>query len=138
MRRPCGAAAMLALLAAACGAPGSQLAPMTQLTPGTYSGTDAAGGLQWTISQDGVVVTGTGTFLATGSTNVAPYTLRGTFAGGELELRLVGAPGDSDADSVWFNGVAARELYSGAAFSGMLNGSSVTLYGSLSMYYTPP
>ena len=128
---------VIVIMAAACGAPGSQLAPITQITPGTYSGTDFAGGLQWTITQSGQVVTGSGTFLMTGSTTVAPYTLRGTFAGGVLELRLVGAPGDTNADSVWFSGQAVGDLYTGAAFSGILYGPTAALFGPLSMYIVP-
>ena len=112
------------------------MGPVVQLTPGTYSGTDSSGGLLWTLAQSGTAVTGTGTFLATGTTTTVSYTLRGTFVDGELELRLVGAPGDTDADSVWFGGRAVTELYTGAAFSGTLNGPTATLAGPLSMYIT--
>jgi hypothetical protein len=126
----------MVLLAAACGAPGSQLAPITQITPGTYSGTDSAGGLRWTISQAGQAVSGNGSFLATGTTATVQYALRGTFVSGLLSLRLVGALGDTDADSVWFSGRAVPDLYTGAAFSGALHGPTAALFGPLSMYIT--
>jgi hypothetical protein len=129
-------AILIPMLAAACGAPGSTIGPATQIVPGTYTGSDSAGGLVWTIQQSGSAVSGNGTFLASGSTTLDQYSLRGMFVGGVLELRLVGAPGDADADSVWFSGRAVPELYSGAAFSGSLYGPTAVLFGQLSMYVT--
>ena len=131
----CGLVAA-ACAAVACGEPGSTEAPINQITPGTYTGSDASGGLYWTIQQSGQAVSGTGTFLATGGTTAVTYSLRGTFANGVLEVRLVGAPGDTDADSVWFSGRAATELYGGAAFSGSLYGSEPALFGQLEMDLT--
>ena len=122
--------------AAACGASGSALGPPTQFTPGTYTGSDASGGLYWTIRESGDTVLGTGTFLASGSTTPASYTLRGTFVSGVLEVRLVGAPGDANADSVWFSGRAATDLYAGATFAGSLYGSNPALFGQLEMDLT--
>jgi hypothetical protein len=130
----------LALLAiTACSAPGSEVTPLAQVEAGTYAGTDSAGGLNWNISQAGQgPVTGTGTFLATGAQNAVSYTLRGTYTDDVLTLRLVGAPGDTDADSVWFSGRSVNELYTGAAFSGSLFGPTAALFGALSMYLTAP
>jgi hypothetical protein len=124
------------LAVAACGEPGSSVATLAQVVAGTYSGTDSAGGLLWTIQQSGQAVSGSGSFLANGSNAPVQYQLRGTFTGGVLELRLLGAPGDSPADSVWFSGRSVPELYAGAGFSGSLNGSSAALFGPLTMYLT--
>lgn len=56
---------------------------------------------------------------------------------GVLEVRLAGAPGDTNADSVWFSGRSVNDLYSGAAFSGSLYGPNAQLFGTLSMYIVP-
>lgn len=132
-RRRSGAIALFAVTAA-CSAPSSPVTTVAQIVPGTYAGRDSAGGLIWSIQQSGADVSGTGSFQATGSTTAAPYSLRGTFVNGELILRLVGAPGDADADSVWFDGRAASDLYAGAAFTGSLHGPTAALFGELSMY----
>jgi hypothetical protein len=125
------------VLADACGSSRFETAPPEAIA-GTYSGTDSSGGLQWTLLQStpNGPVTGEGTFLATATSTVVSYTIRGTYAGDALELRLVGAPGDTDADSVWFSGRGATELYAGAAFTGSLYGPNAALFGSLSMYLT--
>ena len=100
----------LLLGAAACGEPGSSVATLSQVVAGTYSGTDSAGGLLWTIQQTGQAVSGTGSFLATGSNTpgrvpaarhlhgrrarAAPARRAGGFAGG---LRVVQRPFRSGA-----------------------------------------
>jgi hypothetical protein len=126
---------VLAILSVSCGAPGSSPVAPPDVSPGTYIGNDSAGQLQWTMQQagPGQPVSGTGTFLATGATTPVSYTLRGTYGNDVLVVRLVGAPGDSDADSVWFNGRAMEELYAGAEFTGTLNGPTASLFGPLSM-----
>ena len=51
--------------------------------------------------------------------------------------RLACAPGDTNADSVWFSGRSVNDLYNGAAFSGTLYGPNAQLFGALSMYIVP-
>jgi hypothetical protein len=51
-----------------------------------------------------------------------------------LHIRLVGAPGDSDADSVTYRGRFDTELYAGTVFAGELRGPSTALTGPLTIY----
>jgi hypothetical protein len=44
-----------------------------------------------------------------------------------------GAPGDTDADSVWFAGTADLGGYVGTLFDGDMNGHSPTMYGQLQL-----
>jgi hypothetical protein len=48
-------------------------------------------------------------------------------------VRLVGAPGDTDADSVWFAGTADLGGYFGTLIHGEVNGHSSTKYGQLEL-----
>jgi hypothetical protein len=50
------------------------------------------------------------------------YAIRGTWVLPALTVRLVGAPGDTDADSVWFAGTADLGDYVGTLIHGDLNG----------------
>lgn len=120
------------MLIGGCGSATSVTGPVVQFVDGTYAGTDSAGTLSWTLHDSSGTVSGTGSFV--GSSGSVAYRLRGRYAANVLTVRLAGAPGDADRDSVWFSGRTISELYAGAGISGALHGPTATLFGPLSMY----
>jgi hypothetical protein len=130
-----GALVSTCLATAAC-AMGSAPTSTGTFLEGNYRGSDSAGVLTWTLHESGQTVSGTGEFLSSGSQAAASYTLRGTFVSGLLAVRLVGAPGDTNADSVWFTGRADPDLYQGEWFNGQLYGSNPALFGQLEMTWS--
>ena len=119
---------------AVCGSAGSTGLPSTRLIAGVYTGTLQAGQLQWTLAQDGQRITGSGSFTKATDSTKSTHAIRGTMSYDILSVRLVGAPGDSDADSVVFRGTYVDQLYSGGAFTGTVVGPSTLLFGELSIY----
>ena len=65
---------------------------------------------------------------------VTAYLVRGRWQGLNLSVRLVGAPGDSDADSVWYTGRQAFKDYVGVYYDGQVRGNSTTMFGPLARY----
>ena len=121
----------LALVAASCSQP-TYVA--TGHIDGTVSGTIFTGKVGWAVRQTGDQVVGSGTFLKSGDSTVATYTVRGRWQGQNLSVRLVGAPGDSDADSVWYTGRQAFKDYVGLFYDGTIQGNSKTMYGPLALF----
>ena len=123
-----------ALIATACASGGGTTAPRTRPIAGIYDGTTANGGaVTWTLAQTDTTVIGTGTFVLTGPDSMtATYTIRGVMRSDQLAVRLVGAPGDADADSVTYVAQYAAELYTATAFAGLVsNGNGSPLAGEL-------
>lgn len=120
------------VLLSACRGMTSVTGPVVRFVDGTYVGTDAVGTLSWTLRASTDAVTGAGSFV--GGSGSVVYRLRGRYVGNVLTVRLVGAPGDTDQDSVWFSGRAISELYAGAGVAGTLRGPTAVLFGPLSMY----
>lgn len=107
--------------------------PLTHAVAGTYDGTLESWQVSWTLQQDSTQVTGTGTFTRPNGTT-APFTVRGTMRYDVLNVRLVGAPGDTNADSVSYSGTFNPDLYGGIVFDGPLTGPAPSLVGELTMY----
>jgi hypothetical protein len=87
--------------------------------------------VKWTLTGTGTQVSGSGTSTDNTNGQTAAYGIRGTWVLPALTVRLVGAPGDTDADSVWFAGTADLGGYVGTLIHGDLNGHSPTMYGQL-------
>jgi hypothetical protein len=126
---------LAALSISACRGADTFAAPMQQIA-GAYTGQVITGSLSWQLVQDGDQITGTGTFTAATDSATSGYTIRGTWLFPNLRLRLVGAPGDSDADSVWYEGTQTYKAYVGIVYDGTVHGSSSLVYGPLALYPT--
>jgi hypothetical protein len=117
----------LLFLVAGCSSPAGNGAPSrTRPIAGIFNGTLANGGsVSWTLTQADTTITGTGTYtpLASGVAG-ARYAVRGVFRYDLLTLRLVGSPGDADADSVVYSAAFDAELYTAIAFDGAVTGGS--------------
>lgn len=137
--RPVVAGVVLALavgLGGACG-PGRATATTAAVdVTGTFEGT--LGGLDtvtWQLVDRGHDVTGTGQLRSGTRATAVTYAVRGVIAGDQLTLRLVGAPGDDDADSVVYSGRRQSQYYVGLVFEGLLGGGrSSPLRGELAVY----
>ena len=96
-----------------------------------YDGSLSTGQVTWTLLQAGNTVSGSGSFTASADTAHSSYAIRGTTLDDNLNLRLVGAPGDTNADSVTYSGVFDTRLLAGGSFHGVLGGHSPVLFGQL-------
>jgi hypothetical protein len=124
---------LTALAVAACGGGAGGDAPVQQIA-GSYNGQLITGRLSWQLEQDGDRISGVGSFTDAADSATASYTIRGTWRFPNLRLRLVGAPGDSDADSVWYDAAQTYTAYVGIVYDGTVRGSSALLYGPLALY----
>jgi hypothetical protein len=122
---------LLLIVAAACT---QTTYPVSGHIDGTVIGNAITGAVTWTVRQVGDQVDGTGTFTRASDSSVAVFTVRGRWQGLALSARLVGAPGDSDADSVWFAGSQAFTEYVGVYYEGTIRGNSTVLYGPIALH----
>ena len=127
-------AVMLVVCASSCASHEVFSAPGPLPIAGTYDGNLSGGVVTWTVNQDSARVTGGGVFVSSADQSSAAYTLRGSVTYDSLAVRLVGAPGDSDVDSVSFRGSFDHELYHGNTITGFITGPSSVLFGPLTMY----
>jgi hypothetical protein len=126
--RPVVAGVVLALAVGLGGA----VVDVTGTFDGTIGGLDS---VTWQLAEHGHVVTGTGQLRSAASATAVTYAVRGVIAGDQLTLRLVGAPGDDDADSVVYSGRRQSQYYVGLVFEGLLSGGrSSPLHGELAVY----
>ena len=127
-------AVVLIACAIGCGSQQTFTAPAPLPIAGTYEGTLSNGTVTWALRQDSTRVTGDGVFVSATDQSSTAYALRGAVTYDSLTVRLVGAPGDSDADSVSYRGAFDHELYHGIAVTGFISGPSTVLYGPLTLY----
>jgi len=129
------ATALLLIVSGGCGSGASDTAPGPPSVAGAWEGETASGQtITWTLQQNGTQITGTGTFGDSGAT----YALRGGVSYDSLNVRLVGAPGDSGTDSVYYNGRFNYELYAGLAVIGTITAPPGALNGPLTLFQTTP